>query len=370
MVQPQQTHRPPLRSVLEAHVTVTAATYTAKAGDRVIGVNHTGAVTLTFPTAQLRSGRTYTVKDESGAAATNNITVATEGPETIDGSATDTISENYGSKTYYSDGTNWFTVPLLAPPSHTLASHSARAHSDLTGVGTRDHHAQAHQADHNSAGADALKLDDLAAPDDNTDLDFSTTKHGLTPKGTNTGNFLKDDGSWAAASGSDISARVHHSTTQSIANNTLIALVLNNERFDTDGMHFTSASNLTGTVTKTNGSPTLAGSGTQFTSELTVGQMITVPGTDDEVRGVTAIATDTSLTVNSNFANSASFMPQLYKDGYVLAASQDLVELSPSHPCTVVPSATTSRHTHSTIKHSTMGSTQWTISRMIVMLEI
>ena len=201
MVQPQQTHRPPLRSVLEAHVTVTAAAYTAKAGDRVIGINRSGAVTITFLTSQLRSGRTYTIKDESGAAATNTITVATEGSETIDGSATDLISDNYGSKTYYSDGTNWFTVPLLAPPSHTLASHSARAHSDLTGVGTGDHHAQAHQADHNSAGADALKLDDLATPDDNTDLDFSTTAHGLVPKGTNTGDFLKDDGTWAAAGG-------------------------------------------------------------------------------------------------------------------------------------------------------------------------
>ncbi|MDP6584406.1 MAG: hypothetical protein QF535_07100, partial [Anaerolineales bacterium] len=44
-----------------------------------------------------------------------------------------------------------------------------------------------------------FKLDDLDSPDDNTDLDFSTSAHGLVPKGTNTGNFLKDDGTWAAA---------------------------------------------------------------------------------------------------------------------------------------------------------------------------
>ena len=147
MVQPQQTHRPPLRPVLEAYITVTSTSYAAKAGDRVIGVNYAGAVTITLPTAQLRAGRVYTVKDESGAAATNNITVATEGSETIDGSATDVISENYGSKTYYCDGSNWFTVPLLAVASHTLASHSAKAHSDLTGVGTGDHHAQSHTLD-------------------------------------------------------------------------------------------------------------------------------------------------------------------------------------------------------------------------------
>jgi hypothetical protein len=186
---------------LETHVTVTAASYTAKAGDRFIGVNRAGTVGITLPTSQLRAGRLYTVKDESGAAATNNITVATEGAETIDGSATDTINQDYGAKAYYSDGSNWFTVPLLAVSSHTLASHSARAHSDLTGVVTGDHHTEAHQAAHASGGADAIKLDDLAAPDDNTDLDVSTTAHGLVPKGTNTGNFLKDDGSWAAAGG-------------------------------------------------------------------------------------------------------------------------------------------------------------------------
>jgi len=47
----------------------------------------------------------------------------------------------------------------------------------------------------------AIKLDDLGAPDDNTDLDFSTAKHGLVPKGTDVGHFLKDNGTWAAGGG-------------------------------------------------------------------------------------------------------------------------------------------------------------------------
>ena len=46
-----------------------------------------------------------------------------------------------------------------------------------------------------------FKLDDLGAPDDNTDLDFTTSAHGLVPKCTDTGNFLKGDGTWAAAGG-------------------------------------------------------------------------------------------------------------------------------------------------------------------------
>lgn len=61
---------------------------------------------------------------------------------------------------------------------------------------------KAHQTSHNSGGSDALKLDDLAAPDDNTDLNASTSKHGLLqklPGGTST--FLRADGSFASPAG-------------------------------------------------------------------------------------------------------------------------------------------------------------------------
>lgn len=69
----------------------------------------------------------------------------------------------------------------------------------VTSVFTRTGDVVADAADY----AGVLKLDDCAAPDDNTDLDFSTTKHGLVPKGTNVGDFLKDDGTWdTPASGS------------------------------------------------------------------------------------------------------------------------------------------------------------------------
>jgi hypothetical protein len=60
----------------------------------------------------------------------------------------------------------------------------------------RDVLAEAHAARHASGGADAIKLDDLAAPDDNTDLNASTTKHGLMQKYPNTAQALKGDGSW------------------------------------------------------------------------------------------------------------------------------------------------------------------------------
>ena len=46
-----------------------------------------------------------------------------------------------------------------------------------------------------------IKLDDLASPDDNTDLDASTSKHGLLPKfpnGAPAVEYLCEDGNWSA----------------------------------------------------------------------------------------------------------------------------------------------------------------------------
>jgi len=59
-----------------------------------------------------------------------------------------------------------------------------------------------HATTHGPGGSDPLKLDDAAAPDDNTDLNSSTSKHGLCPKlGGGTTNFLRADGSWAEPPG-------------------------------------------------------------------------------------------------------------------------------------------------------------------------
>ncbi len=45
--------------------------------------------------------------------------------------------------------------------------------------------------------AKAIKLDDFSTPDDNTDLDATTSYHGLLPKlGGGTSNFLRADGTW------------------------------------------------------------------------------------------------------------------------------------------------------------------------------
>jgi hypothetical protein len=61
---------------------------------------------------------------------------------------------------------------------------------------------KAHHTSHESGGSDAVKLDDLATPDDNTDLNATTSRHGLLPKlSGSTTEFLRGDGAWATISG-------------------------------------------------------------------------------------------------------------------------------------------------------------------------
>lgn len=76
----------------------------------------------------------------------------------------------------------------------------------------------AHATSHQSGGGDSIKLDDLAAPDDNTDLNATTLKHGLLMKlGGGTTNFLRADGAWAAPTGgSGITAEQHKTLRQLI----------------------------------------------------------------------------------------------------------------------------------------------------------
>lgn len=57
-----------------------------------------------------------------------------------------------------------------------------------------------HGTSHQSGGADAIKLDDLSAPDDNTDLNASTSAHGLMQKYPNTSTLLAGTGSFITAS--------------------------------------------------------------------------------------------------------------------------------------------------------------------------
>ncbi len=66
-------------------------------------------LTVTLATATVEAGRVVIINDEGGNSNSNNITIDTEGSETIDGNATATLSTDNDSLRLYSDGTNWFS---------------------------------------------------------------------------------------------------------------------------------------------------------------------------------------------------------------------------------------------------------------------
>jgi hypothetical protein len=83
------------------------------------------------------------------------------------------------------------------------ASQVGRVKSDESALEFVDPGAQgAHHETHEAGGTDAIKLDDLESPDDTTDLNVSTSKHGLCPKAPNdTTKFLRGDGAWGVPAG-------------------------------------------------------------------------------------------------------------------------------------------------------------------------
>jgi hypothetical protein len=82
---------------------VTAATYTALKSDYLLSCNRAGTITITLPATV--SKNTWVIKDSSGAAATNNITIDGNG-NNVDGSSTYVLNTNYGSVTINGDTTN------------------------------------------------------------------------------------------------------------------------------------------------------------------------------------------------------------------------------------------------------------------------
>lgn len=100
-------------------------------------------------------------------------------------------------------------------------------------------------------------------------------------------------------------ARAKQANAQTLTTGATTALLFDAEDYDSSSLHFLSAAALTGTVTTTSGSPTMTGSGTLFTSELSVNQVIQVNSNSlaqgtTELYAVLAIASDTSLTLARN----------------------------------------------------------------------
>lgn len=81
---------------------ITASSYTILVSDDLIACNHSSPLTITLPAASsVSEGRKYTIKDESGNAGTNNITINRAGSDTIDGETSIIINGNYDSVVIY-----------------------------------------------------------------------------------------------------------------------------------------------------------------------------------------------------------------------------------------------------------------------------
>lgn len=132
--------------------------------------------------------------------------------------ASDAASKAVVAGSDASDAASAAAAVSAATSSHAALTGKHFLQSGITEVGTiatgvwegtviADTYIGAHAASHLSGAGDAIKLDDLAAPDDTVDLDFSTSLHGLVPKGTDVGDFLRDDGTWAVGGGAgDVTA--------------------------------------------------------------------------------------------------------------------------------------------------------------------
>lgn len=137
--------------------------------------------TITLPDSTAAgniSGQTYRVVNITQTAATGARFLC-QGTDVIhkqDG----TFSTELSLRNFKGHFVELFLVETMSPAQWHIRTYTLQPH---------------HGADHQAGGVDAIKLDDLAAPDDNTDLDVSTSAHGLMPKlGGSASNVLRMDG--------------------------------------------------------------------------------------------------------------------------------------------------------------------------------
>lgn len=98
-------------SILKTITDVAAGNYTVLSTDDIIQKNAItgGGDTITLPESPAR-GKMFMIKDASGGAGTDNLTIDTVGAPTIDGAASVIINTNYMGLQFYFDGTNYHTI--------------------------------------------------------------------------------------------------------------------------------------------------------------------------------------------------------------------------------------------------------------------
>lgn len=99
-------------SITPTPVTFAMSPYTPTTTDQILLVNTSaGAVTINMPLSATRSGLDLTIKDDTGNAATNAISVVASGAETTDGLATYPIDSNYGAAAFAPQTGGYYIKP-------------------------------------------------------------------------------------------------------------------------------------------------------------------------------------------------------------------------------------------------------------------
>lgn len=94
-----------------ATTTVTTNSSSLSATNTYVGVNFAGAVTINLPSgSSVVQGKYMLIKDESGNASTNNITVLANGTDKIDGQSSAILALNYGSITVIWNTNHWSII--------------------------------------------------------------------------------------------------------------------------------------------------------------------------------------------------------------------------------------------------------------------
>lgn len=103
-----------IRNYTSLNASITSKTfadtgYTLTASDYAVLVSAAGgATTINLPAAASASGYIYVVKKTDSSA--NAVTVDGSGSETIDGSTTYVLANQYSAVTIQSNGTAWFVI--------------------------------------------------------------------------------------------------------------------------------------------------------------------------------------------------------------------------------------------------------------------
>lgn len=91
--------------------TAVTTTITASVSSAILGVSAGSAIDIRLPSAgDYTAGQNFIVKDESGNAHTNNITIRTSGSQTIDGASSIVLESPFAAVNIYSNGTDKFFV--------------------------------------------------------------------------------------------------------------------------------------------------------------------------------------------------------------------------------------------------------------------